>query len=155
MIPKRVKVVIDTRRNFGKKIGFINGCFDLFHEGHMNLIEKAYEHCDCLIAGINSDESVRSLKGPGRPCNDAEFRAYTLSAAMRDSDYVFIFNDERQLLDLIKEINPHVMVKGDTYEHADIVGADHIIKNGGKIVFVPRLKGVSTSTKMQERKNAK
>lgn len=154
MIPKHAQAAIDTWRNFGKKIGFINGCFDLLHAGHVNLIKEAYKHCDHLVAGVNCDQSVRELKGAGRPVQDEQTRAYALFDRMKMNEYVFIFDDDKQLLALIKDVRPHVLIKGDTYSRDEIVGADFVESNGGKIVYVPRVKGISTTTLLED-KNVK
>lgn len=143
--------MIEGWRADGKRIGFINGCFDCLHAGHVNLIDNAYKHCDRLVVGVNSDESVRELKGSRRPVETAEVRASRVSDHLKPNDIVYIFHDEAQLLDMVKIIRPHALIKGDTYSIDEIVGADFIRKNGGEIVFVPRLKGISTSTIIKRR----
>jgi D-beta-D-heptose 7-phosphate kinase / D-beta-D-heptose 1-phosphate adenosyltransferase len=106
----------------GKKIVFTNGCFDLLHAGHINYLEKAKNFGDILILGLNSDRSVRSLKGKERPINLQEDRAYIL-AALEVVDYVVIF-DEDTPYELIKSIEPHILVKGGDYKGKEVVGQD-------------------------------
>ena len=106
----------------GKKIVFTNGCFDILHAGHVKYLEEAKSYGDVLILGLNADSSVRKLKGPTRPINVQEDRAYIL-ASLESVDYVVIFEEETPY-DLIKLIQPHILVKGGDYEGKNIVGQD-------------------------------
>lgn len=114
----------------GKKIVFTNGCFDLIHAGHISYLESARNFGDILILGLNSDQSVASLKGKGRPINTQEDRAYIM-AALEVVDYVVIF-DEDTPYELIKSIEPHILVKGGDYRGKEVVGQD--IANELKLV---------------------
>jgi len=106
----------------GKKVVFTNGCFDILHVGHVKYLEEAKSYGDVLILGLNSDASVRRLKGASRPVNTQEDRAYIL-AALEAVDYVVIFNDDTPY-ELIKAVQPHILVKGGDYEGKEVVGQD-------------------------------
>lgn len=124
-------------------IVFTNGCFDLLHEGHLGLLLAAAEMGSRLIVGLNSDSSVKKLKGENRPVQSQQSRARLL-AAMPFVSAVIIF-DEETPLSLIGTILPEVLVKGGDYTIATIVGANEVIANGGKVVVVPTIAGFSTS----------
>jgi len=106
----------------GKKIVFTNGCFDLIHAGHINYLEEAKEFGDVLIVGINSDESVKRLKGQSRPVNEQNDRALII-ASLRVVDYVVIFKEDDPY-NLIKAIEPNLLVKGGDYENKKVIGED-------------------------------
>jgi D-sedoheptulose 7-phosphate isomerase len=125
------------------KIVFTNGCFDLLHPGHVDLLERARALGDRLIVGINSDESVRSIKGPGRPIQTAEARKAVL-LGLRSVDEVLVF-DEPTPERLIKEVKPDVLVKGGDWKIEEIVGADFVIANGGEVHSLPLVEGFSSS----------
>jgi rfaE bifunctional protein nucleotidyltransferase chain/domain len=127
----------------GKKIVFTNGCFDLLHLGHVDYLEKAREQGDVLVVGLNSDKSVKSLKGPQRPIMEEYGRARLL-AAMYFIDMVVLF-DEDTPYDLIVELMPDILIKGKDYNVSNIVGADVVMKNGGKVVTIDLVEGYSTS----------
>jgi rfaE bifunctional protein nucleotidyltransferase chain/domain len=127
--------VIDfIHENKGKRIVFTNGCFDIVHLGHIEYLLKAKELGDILIVGVNSDESVRSLKGPKRPIMPEEHRYYNL-AAYSFVDVVVPFGEETPL-NLIKIILPDVLVKGSDYNPEDIVGYDIVKGYGGEVMTV-------------------
>ena len=131
----------------GKKIIFTNGCFDILHAGHVRYLETAKSYGDVLILGLNSDRSVTSLKGEGRPINTQLDRAYIL-AALEAVDYVVVF-DEDTPYDLIKAVKPHVLVKGGDYEGKQVVGQD--IANELKLVqFVDGKSTTKTIQKIQQ-----
>jgi D-beta-D-heptose 7-phosphate kinase/D-beta-D-heptose 1-phosphate adenosyltransferase len=131
----------------GKKIIFTNGCFDILHAGHVRYLETAKSYGDVLILGLNSDRSVTSLKGEGRPINIQMDRAYIL-AALEAVDYVVIF-DEDTPYNLIKTIKPHVLVKGGDYEGKEVVGQD--IADELKLVqFVDGKSTTKTIQKIQQ-----
>lgn len=123
-IKTRIEIAKLTKKlkAHGKKIVFTNGCFDLIHAGHINYLESAKNFGDILILGLNSDQSVSSLKGKGRPINSQEDRAYIM-AALEVVDYVVIF-DEDTPYELIKSIEPHILVKGGDYKGKEVVGQD-------------------------------
>ena len=127
----------------GKKIVFTNGVFDLLHKGHIFSLTQAAKEGDVLVIGLNSDGSVRRLKGDSRPINDQDSRALLL-AALFMVDAVVIF-DEDTPLKLITSILPGVLVKGGDYTVDEIAGAKEVIANGGKIVINPILDGFSTT----------
>lgn len=132
----------------GKKIVFTNGCFDILHAGHVSLLEQAKRQGDILVVGLNSDDSVRRLKGPKRPINSEMDRVRLLSS-METVDAVVIF-DEDTPQELIKELLPDVIVKGADYSIDEVVGADIVRKNGGRVVLASLLQGRST-TRIAER----
>lgn len=127
----------------GRTIAFTNGCFDLIHVGHLESLRQAAAGADELIVAINSDTSVRALKGAGRPILPQEARA-ALIAALRPVSAVTIF-DEPTPLETILLIRPDVLVKGSEYADADIVGAREVIAAGGRVLRVPMVPGWSTS----------
>lgn len=132
----------------GRKVVFTNGCFDILHRGHVEYLRKAKKLGDILIVGLNSDRSVRALKGPGRPLQPQEDRAAILSA-LSAVDYVVIFNDltPRKLIETLK---PDVLAKGADYRQSEIVGADVVKSYGGRVVRVPLFKGKSTSDLLRQ-----
>ena len=130
-------------------IGFTNGCFDLLHEGHLYLIRESKKRCDFLIIGVNSDESVKMLKGEGRPIENQEQRVKNLSK-MEEVDAVAIFNTETPE-NIIKYLNPDILLKGGDYNKTDIVGSKFIIENGGSVEVIDLLPGYSTTKIINER----
>lgn len=129
-------------------IVFTNGCFDIIHPGHVELLERAKALGTKLIVGINSDASVRSIKGPGRPLQDQEARKAVLEA-LRPVDEVVIF-DELTPERLIREIDPDVLVKGGDWKPEEIIGADHVLAKGGKVLSLPILDGYSSSSVIEK-----
>lgn len=130
-------------RRQGHSIGFTNGCFDLIHPGHISLLTQAKQHCDRLIVGLNSDDSVRRLKGKSRPVQDEHARA-TVLASLSDVDLVIVFEDNTPI-ELIESLKPDVLVKGADYTVETVVGADIVQANGGRIVLVDLVDGQSTT----------
>jgi D-beta-D-heptose 7-phosphate kinase/D-beta-D-heptose 1-phosphate adenosyltransferase len=126
-----------------EKIVFTNGCFDLLHAGHISLLQKAKSLGDILIVGLNTDRSVRKLKGKGRPVVPEKERALILSA-LRDVDFVVFFSEPTPI-NLIRALSPDVLVKGADYKNSQIVGANWVNANGGKVVRIPLVKGKSTT----------
>lgn len=135
---------IKAEKAKGKKIVFTNGCFDILHRGHVTYLQQARALGDILIVGINSDASVKRLKGPERPVNMLEDRAYVLSA-LKPVDFVIPF-DEDIPLNLINLIMPDILVKGGDYTIDRIVGAQEVISNGGRVEIIPFVPGKSTSS---------
>ncbi|MEM9859364.1 MAG: D-glycero-beta-D-manno-heptose 1-phosphate adenylyltransferase [Bacteroidota bacterium] len=127
----------------GEKVVFSNGCFDILHLGHIDYLEKARALGNKLIIGLNTDESVRSLKGPTRPVNNELSRSRML-ASLQFVDGVVLFGEETPY-ELIKALKPDILVKGNDYLAENIVGADIVKSKGGKVETVSLVKGYSTS----------
>ncbi|MDP9128132.1 MAG: D-glycero-beta-D-manno-heptose-7-phosphate kinase [Pseudomonadota bacterium] len=130
-------------RKQGFKVGFTNGCFDLLHPGHISLLRQAHAACDRLVVGLNSDDSVRRLKGAGRPVQSETSRAIVL-ASLADVDQVVIFGEDTPV-NLIQAIRPAVLVKGADYAIDRVVGADLVQAWGGQVVLASLVEGQSTS----------
>jgi D-beta-D-heptose 7-phosphate kinase/D-beta-D-heptose 1-phosphate adenosyltransferase len=135
--------IIKKLKRKGKKIVFTNGCFDLIHLGHIRYLEKARSLGDILVVGVNSDRSVRSLKGPERPILPEEERTEILSS-LTCVDYITTF-DELTPLELISVLQPHILVKGGDWKKEEIVGREVVEKSGGEVVILPFIEGSSTS----------
>ncbi|WP_439814316.1 D-glycero-beta-D-manno-heptose-7-phosphate kinase [Zavarzinia sp. CC-PAN008] len=149
--PARLRQRIQAWRSQGLRVGFTNGCFDLLHSGHVSLLAQARAACDRLVVGLNSDASVRRLKGPSRPIQDQAARAAVLSA-LSSVDAVTFF-DEDTPLKLIEAIRPNVLIKGADYREDQVVGAPFVRAHGGEVVLVPLVEGHST-TRLVERATA-
>ena len=135
---------IKQLKDLDKSIVFTNGCFDLLHKGHIDLLNKASTFGDILIVGLNSDNSVKTLKGEGRPFENEITRSKKL-LEVRNVDFVIIFNNETPK-DLITKIMPNVLVKGGDYKKNDIVGSKEVISAGGEVKIVPLTEGFSTTS---------
>lgn len=131
------------RRALSGRLAFTNGVFDVLHRGHVALLQAARAEADALLVGLNSDDSTRRLKGPGRPVVPAADRAFVL-AALEPVDCVVVFEEDTPL-ELIRMLEPDVLVKGADYGPEAIVGADVVMARGGRVVRVPLEAGVSTS----------
>ncbi|MEK7448915.1 MAG: D-glycero-beta-D-manno-heptose-7-phosphate kinase [Planctomycetota bacterium] len=142
-IAELAKILLEIKKEEKKKVVFTNGCFDILHPGHVQLLEFARVQGALLVVGLNSDRSVRRLKGPARPIFTEIQRARTLSALVA-VDYVVIF-DELTPLNLIKKIKPDVLVKGADWRGKKVVGEEIIKARGGQVLFAPLVKGVSTT----------
>lgn len=138
-----LKSIVAQARGMGKIIVFTNGCFDLLHRGHVHILRAAKACGDLLIVGINSDVSVKGIKGPTRPVLP-EMDRVELIAAMEMVDYVVLF-DEPDPYNLIEAIRPQVLAKGGDWKPEDIIGSDIVQSNGGRIAVIPYLKGFSTT----------
>lgn len=138
-------------KNTGKIIVFTNGCFDLLHKGHVTYLEGAKRLGDVLVVGLNSDASVKRLKGENRPVKDIESRVAVL-AGMASVDVVVVFEEDTPLK-LIEGILPDVLVKGGDYKIEDIVGADVVIQNGGEVKIIDFVPGFSSSVIIQKMEN--
>ena len=140
---------LQAMRDLGKKIVFTNGCFDILHPGHVDYLSQARDLGDILVLGLNTDNSVRLLnKAPNRPINDEHTRALVL-AGLASVDLIVLF-DEETPYELIRFINPDVLVKGDDYQVERIVGFDIVKAAGGKVVTIPFLPGYSTTRLIQK-----
>ncbi|MBV68488.1 MAG: D-glycero-beta-D-manno-heptose 1-phosphate adenylyltransferase [Pelagibacterales bacterium] len=134
---------LEEDRKKGFKIGFTNGCFDVLHFGHINCIEKSKMYCDKLVVALNSDISVKKLKGKNRPINNELYRAKILSS-LEFCDYVIIFN-EKTPLSLIKKIKPDLITKGGDYKSKKIVGENEVKKWGGNVLTLDFVRGLSST----------
>ncbi len=132
----------------GQRVGFTNGCFDLLHPGHVKVLTQARAACDRLIVGLNSDSSVKRLKGPDRPLQSQRARADVL-AALEAVDLVAVF-DEDTPLRLIELVRPNVLIKGGDYTHDQVVGADVVEADGGEVVLVDIMPGFSTTSLVEQ-----
>ena len=127
-----------------QKIVFTNGCFDILHRGHITYLAQARQLGDLLVVGLNSDASVRRLKGPERPVNDEQSRALLL-AALEMVDYVVLFEEDTPY-NLILKVKPDLLVKGGDYDIHNIVGADFVRQRGGEVRTIPFVQGFSSSS---------
>ena len=143
----QAKSFAQSLRQKGQKIIFTNGCFDILHAGHVKYLEAAKDLGDKLIVGINSDQSVKKLKGKNRPLNKLEHRAKVL-ASLRCVDAVVVFGDITPIK-LISAVKPNILVKGGDYKIKEIVGYEEVIKFGGKVMTIPLVKGISTTNIIQ------
>ncbi|MBQ4493747.1 MAG: D-glycero-beta-D-manno-heptose 1-phosphate adenylyltransferase [Elusimicrobiaceae bacterium] len=143
---EKLKNFLKKAKKEGKKIVFTNGCFDILHAGHVRIIEFAKSQGDRLILGLNSDASVRRLKGPTRPINKEKDRAIVVSA-LEAVDGVVLFKEDTPL-NLIKIIKPDILVKGADYTKENVVGREY----AGKVVLCPLVKGKSTTNIIKKAK---
>lgn len=134
---------VATWRSAGLSVGFTNGCFDLLHPGHVSLLAQARAHCDRLIVGLNTDGSVRKLKGEGRPVNVETARAVVL-AALETVDAVVLFSEDTPIK-LIEALKPDLLVKGADYTVDKVVGADVVTASGGRVLLIDLVPGQSTT----------
>jgi D-glycero-beta-D-manno-heptose 1-phosphate adenylyltransferase len=134
---------VEIWQSEGKKIVFTNGCFDIVHLGHIDYLEKARNLGDKLVLGLNTDASVRRLKGETRPVVN-EYARSRMMSALEFVDAVVLF-DEPTPLELIETVKPDILVKGDDYSLETIVGADFVISKGGEVKTIALVKGYSTS----------
>ena len=135
--------ILKDRQAEGQKVVFTNGCFDIIHAGHVMYLEEASSLGDILVLGLNSDASVKRLKGEDRPINDQTNRAIVL-AAFQSISYVTIF-DEDTPYELIKLLSPDILVKGGDWSISDIVGSDLVVAKGGKVFSLSFSEGLSTT----------
>ena len=140
---KNLDAWLDECRKNGKEIVFTNGCFDILHRGHVEYLSKAAAFGDVMIVGLNTDASVKRLKGPSRPVNDEYARAFVL-AGLEFVSAVVLF-DEDTPYNLIKKVQPDFLVKGSDYKPENIVGYDIVTAKGGKVVTVNLVEGYSTT----------
>ena len=140
---QELRNMIDASRRKGEKIVFTNGCFDILHLGHMQCLEQASLLGDVLIVAVNSDSSVRKIKGKLRPIMPEQERA-SLIAACECVDYVTIFLEETPI-ELIKTLKPDILVKGSDWSSAEIAGRDFVESYGGKVVIIDFIEGYSSS----------
>ena len=144
---KKILDHVISNRKTNKKIVFTNGCFDLLHKGHRDLIEQSFSFGDILIVGLNSDESVKRLKGEDRPMqNEVERKNALLNTGYVNEVYIF---DDDTPLELINLIKPDTLVKGGDYTPNEIVGYEEVTSSGGEIKIVPLTPGFSTTSTIE------
>lgn len=149
---ERLSLWLDDCRKNNKSIVFSNGCFDIIHRGHIEYLAKASDLGDKFIIGLNTDASIKRLKGPSRPINNQDARAIVL-AALQFVDAVVLF-DEDTPYNLIKAVQPDVLVKGNDYKPEDIVGYDIVTAKGGVVTTIELVEGYSTTNTIAKMKNA-
>ena len=135
--------IVDSLKQAGKRIVFTNGCFDIIHVGHVRYLKEARSLGDVLVVGLNSDESVRAIKGMNRPIVPQGERAEVLSS-LRDVDYVVIFN-EPDPYNTIAALRPDILVKGGDWSIENIIGRDIVESYGGKVCSIPFIEGASST----------
>ena len=136
------KKVLNDKKE-GLRIGFTNGCFDIIHYGHISYLEESKKLCDKLIVAINSDTSIKKLKGPKRPINNQLLRSKVL-ASLRCCDYVIIFDNDTPL-NLIKDLRPDLLTKGGDYKEKKVVGSKELLKWGGETKILHYVNNLSTT----------
>ncbi len=148
-LKSKIKTLPDTKNEVkklqqqGKKIVFTNGCFDILHAGHVDIFQQARELGDALVVAINSDSSIKKIKGEKRPVVPQEQRMQVV-AALESVDFVVVFSEEDPLK-VIKEIQPDILVKGGDWEVETIIGREIVEKKGGKVCSIPLMEGISTT----------
>lgn len=148
--PKKLRALLQKQKS--KKIVFTNGCFDLIHKGHVTYLEKAKQQGDLLVVALNSDASVKRLKGPERPINSLADRLEVM-AALESVDFVTWFEEDTPL-ELIRLLKPKILVKGGDWKVSQIVGGEEVLGWGGKVKSLPYVEGKST-TQMIKRAQGK
>lgn len=140
---KKLLPILQRLRRQGKRVAFTNGCFDLLHIGHLTTLEQIKRRADILVVAVNSDASIRKLKGPGRPVVPAGERA-RLVAALKPVDFVVIFSEPTPL-NAIRAIRPDLLAKGGDWRPDRIVGAEIVKSYGGRVAVIPYVAGHSTT----------
>ncbi len=151
---RSIDVLVDElnwHRKRNKKIVFTNGCFDVLHTGHVKYLRFCKSHGDIVVVGLNSDSSVKKIKGDGRPINSQEDRAIIL-AALEMVDYVTIF-DETDPLKLIKIVKPDILIKGQDWENKGVIGREFVESLGGKVILAPMVEGKSSTATIEKMKS--
>ncbi len=140
---RQLLAIVDKYKKQGKKIAFTNGCFDILHSGHIKYLEAAKNKADILLVAVNTDSSVKKIKGLKRPINKQSDRIKVLSA-ISCIDYLTFFGEETPL-NLIKLLKPDVLIKGGDWDIKKIVGSAVVRSYGGKVITIPYIKGYSTT----------
>lgn len=143
--------ILDYHRRLGEKIVFTNGCFDIIHPGHVEYLKFAKQQGDILVLGLNSDSSIRRLKGPDRPVNNQHDRASVL-AGLESVDYIVIFEEDTPAW-IIEQVCPDVLVKGEDWKDKGVVGREFVEARGGKVVLAKMLQGKSTTNTINKMKS--
>lgn len=149
--PAELAKILKRLKSAGKKIVFTNGCFDILHVGHTTYLEKAGALGDIMVVGLNSDRSVREIKGDDRPINRERDRAKII-ASLSFVDYVTIF-DNPTPEELIERLRPDILVKGGDWDMNDIVGGNFVKSIGGKVATIPFVNGYSTTSLLNKLKD--
>ena len=140
---KELKDLLNKHRSKRDRIVFTNGCFDILHRGHVEYLGFARNQGELLVVGLNTDRSVNNMKGPSRPVLPEQDRARII-AALEDVDYVVLF-DEPTPEELIREVRPDVLIKGEDWREKGVVGREFVESYGGKVVLAPLVQGISTT----------
>lgn len=140
---EQLKTILSEHKRAGKKIAFTNGCFDILHVGHVRYLAAAKSLADILVVAVNSDRSVKEIKGDKKPIVPEDERTQVL-AALESVDYVVIF-DEPDPYELISFLSPDILIKGADWGHEEIIGRDLVEKRGGKVVRIELIEGASTT----------
>ncbi len=148
----KAQSMIASWKVLGKNVAFANGCFDILHEGHIFSLSAAAKEADYLVVGLNSDASVKRLKGESRPVNTQHSRALLLASLLM-VDAVVIFEEDTPF-ELITALKPDVLVKGGDYTIEQIVGSKEVMANGGRVVINPIVEGFSTTGLIQQIKSS-
>ena len=141
---KQLRTTISHLKSRGRKIVFTNGCFDILHFGHAKYLEEAKNKGDILVVGVNSDSSIKKIKGDKRPVI-SEANRLKLIAALGSVDFAVLFKESTPL-NLIKQLKPDILIKGSDWGKKDIVGSDIVSSYGGKVMTVKLVKGLSTTS---------
>ena len=150
-IEKDLRKKLDFWRQNGDKIVFTNGCFDLIHLGHIEVLARSADLGDRLIIGVNTDKSIKNIKGKNRPIIKEDSRVKQL-AALAFVDAVILFNEPTPNK-IIHHINPDIITKGGDYKTKEVVGYETVIQNNGRVVIIPLTKGYSTTSILNKIKN--
>lgn len=140
---EQLSLALNEEKAKGKRIIFTNGCFDLIHPGHVSYLNESKSLGDILVVALNSDDSVKKLKGESRPLNSLDDRSIVMDA-LKPVDYVTYFSEDTPL-NVINKLIPDVITKGGDYKVSEVVGGDTVIKNGGNVVIINFVDGKSTT----------
>ena len=143
-----LKDILSALRKGQKRIVFTNGCFDILHVGHVTYLEEAKKQGDILVVAVNSDDSLKRLKGKGRPVVNQNDRMKML-AALESVDYVIIFKEDNPA-SIVEDLKPDVIVKGSDWKEDEIIGAESVKKGGGKVITIPISQGYSTTALLKK-----
>lgn len=143
-----LKDILSRLKKQKKSIVFTNGCFDILHVGHVTYLENAKREGDILVVAVNSDDSLRRLKGEGRPIVNQDDRMKIL-AALESVDFVISF-EEDDPASMVKRLNPDVIVKGSDWKEDEVIGGEYVKKMGGKVVTIPLCEGYSTTSLIEK-----
>lgn len=149
---EQLKKVLEKRKKAGGKIVFTNGCFDILHAGHTRYLNEAKKLGDVLVLALNSDASVRTIKGSPRPFVPESERAYVV-ASLESVDYVTLFDDDTPLT-LIEYLEPHILVKGGDWTEENVIGRKSVQQWGGTVIIIPEVEGISTTNIIEKIKKA-